>query len=238
MHITMRGFGLALSASAALLLGGCVTPGGYGADGYGQPGGYPSQQYPSPYGGAMQGTVDNVDPGYGRILVTVQDPRSGQMQRMELRFDQRTRLVYQGREADVAGLERGDVIRFDATPSGGELYVRDIEVLRNVREGGYGGSYGNDAGAYGGAYGGNAYGYGNELRGAVSYVDTRARVIRLDAGNGGVAQVQYDGRTTIEYQGRAYRPEDLDRGDQVRVQARQVGNQWLAERIIVERSVR
>lgn len=235
MHTTMRGFGLALSASVALLLGGCVTPGGYGADGYGQPGGYPSQQYPSPYGSQMQGTVESVDPGYGRILALVEDPRSGRTQRMELRFDQRTRLIYQGREADVAGLERGDVIRFDATPSGSELYVRDIEVLRNVREGGYGGSYGNDGSAYGG---GGAYGYANELRGAVAYVDARARVIRLDAGNGGVAQVQYDARTSIEYQGRAYRPEDLERGDQVRVQARQVGNQWLAERIIVERSVR
>jgi hypothetical protein len=73
----------------------------------------------------------------------------------------------------------------------------------------------------------------------VTFVDTRARSIRLDGGYGGAAEVVYDARTSVEYQGRAYRPEDLERGDQVRIQARQIGtNQWLAERIIVERSVR
>ena len=58
------------------------------------------------------------------------------------------------------------------------------------------------------------------------------------AGYGGGLQVAYDARTTVEYQGRSYRPENLQRGDLVRVQARQVGynNQWLAERIYVERS--
>jgi hypothetical protein len=42
----------------------------------------------------------------------------------------------------------------------------------------------------------------------------------------------------VEYRGRTYRPEDLQRGDQVRIQTRRVGgNQRVAERIIVERSV-
>ena len=51
-------------------------------------------------------------------------------------------------------------------------------------------------------------------------------------------QMVYDDRTTVEYQGRTYRPDNLQRGDIVRIQARQVGNnQWLAERIIVERSI-
>jgi hypothetical protein len=180
--------------------------------------------------------VDGVDPRSGRLAVVVRDPRSGRDVAMALRFDQRTRLTWQGREADVGGLERGDIIRFDAVPSGNELYVRDIEVLRNVRDGSYNGGYGNP----GDGYGGGAYGPGADLRGAVTYVDTRTRSIRLDGGGyGGAVQVAYDARTRVEYQGRAYRPEDLERGDQVRIQARQVGsNQWLAERIIVERSVR
>jgi len=224
MHHVTRGIGL-IAATSALLLVGCVTPGGYGTsypDGYGQPApGYPSQQY----GSQLQGTVESVDPRYNRILLVVDDPRSGRTQRMEVRYDERTRLVYQGRESAVEGLERGDVIRFEAVQTGRELYARQIEVVRNVRDGGYGGEYGG--------------GYGNDLRGSVALIDTRARTIRLDgAGYGNDVQLAYDARTTVEYQGRSFRPENLQRGDIVRIQARQVGNnQWLAERIIVERSV-
>lgn len=229
MNNTTRGIAGLMLATIVLLLSGCVTPGGYGAypgGGYGQP----EQDYPSQYGSQVQGTVERVDPSYNRILLMVDDPRSGRTQRLEVRYDQNTRLFYQGREAAVTGLERGDVIRFDATQSGRELYARSIEVVRNVREGGYGSGYGNDD------YGSN---YGNDLRGSVALVDTRSRLIRLDgAGYGSNVQLLYDARTTVEYQGRSYRPENLQRGDVVRVQALQVGNnQWLAERILVERSV-
>jgi len=230
-HMT-RGIGL-IAATSALLLVGCVTPGGYGTsypggygtsypDGYGQPApGYPSQQY----GSQLQGSVESVDARNSWIMLVVDDPRTGRTQRMSVRYDQRTRLVYQGRDQPIEGLERGDVIRVDAVQSGSELWARSIEVVRNVREGGYGGDYGS--------------GYGNDLRGSVALVDTRMRLIRLDgAGYGNDVQLAYDARTTVEYQGRSFRPENLQRGDIVRIQARQVGNnQWLAERIIVERSV-
>lgn len=226
MKPLIRSIALMLATSAALLLSGCVTPGGYGGypGGYGQPGpGYPSGGYPSPYGSQREGTVAGLDPGYDRILVDASDPRTGRTERIELRYDQRTRLFYRGRELAVEGLERGDVIRFDAVPSGREWWVGQIEVVRDVRDGGSG-------------YGG---GYGSDLRGSVAYVDTRNRTIRLDgAGYGSNMQVLYDARTTVDYQGRSYRPENLERGDLVRIQARQVGSsQWLAERIIVERSV-
>lgn len=224
MNNTTRGSALLLAMS--LLLAGCVSPGGYGSDpgGYGSyPGGYgqPAPGYPSQYDSQLQGTVDGVDPGYSRIFVIVDDPRSGREQRVEVRYDQRTRVIYQGREERVEGLERGDVIRIDASQSGRELWARSIEVVRNVRDGGYGG------------------GYGNDLRGSVAFVDTRARIIRLGgAGYGDDVQVGYDTRTTVEYQGRSYRPENLQRGDLVRIQAQRLGNsQLLAERIVVERSV-
>ena len=233
MNHVLRAIALMLTTSAVLMLAGCTTPGGYGGypDGYGQsaPGypssEYPSSGYPSQYGNQVQGTVQHFDPGYSRIVVDVDDPRMGRTQ-MDVRYDQNTRLFYQGRELAVAGLERGDVIRFDAVQSGREWWTRQIEVVRDVRDGS----------GYGDSYGGN---YGNELRGSVAYVDTRTRTIRLDAaGYGTPTQVVYDDRTTVDYQGRSYRPENLERGDVVRIQARQVGsNQWLAERIFVERSV-
>ncbi len=235
MNNIIRGLGMALATSVLLLLAGCVTPGGFG----GVPGGYGSGQggygqtapgYPSQYGNQVQGTVERVDAGYNRISVTVDDARTGRGQRMEVRYDQNTRLVYQGRQHPVDGLERGDVIRMDVTQSGQELWARSIEVVRNVRDDRYGGGgYGDDR------YGGG--GYGNDLRGSVAFVDTRSRTIRLDGAGYGDTQVAYDARTQVEYQGRTYRPENLQRGDVVRVQARQLGNnQWLAERIIVERS--
>lgn len=232
MNNTIRGIGLVLATSVLVLLAGCVSPGGYGSSGGygGNPGGYggnaggygqPAPGYPSQVGSQLQGTVEAVNPGYNRISVVVDDPRSGGAQRVEVRYDQRTRLFYQGREERVEGLERGDVIRVDVAQSGSELYARSIEVVRNARDGSHGG------------------GYGNDLRGSVTLVDTRARQIHLEeAGDGNDMHVGYDARTTVEYQGRSYRPENLQRGDLVRVQARQVGNnQWLAERIMVERSV-
>lgn len=232
MNNTIRGLGMALATSVLLLVAGCVTPGGYGTGGYGSgQGGYGQQApgYPSQYDRQVQGTVESVDARSNRISMVVDDQRTGRGQRMNVRYDQRTRLVYQGREHQVSGLERGDVIRMNVAQSGSELWARSIEVVRNIRDGGYRGGYGDDR------YGG---GYGNDLRGSVAFVDTRSRLIRLDgAGYGNTEQVVYDARTTVEYQGRRYRPENLQRGDVVRVQARQLGNnRWLAERIIVERS--
>ena len=233
MNKVIRAIALMLVTSAFLLLAGCATPGGYGNypnDGYGQPGypssGYPSTGYPSTSGNQVQGTVQSIDTSYRRIVVDVDDPRTGRTQ-MDVRYDQNTRLFYQGRQLAVEGLERGDVIRFDAVQSGREWWTRQIDVVRNVRDGGSG---------YGDTYGGS---YGNDLRGSVVFVDTRTRTIRLDGASYGTnAQVFYDDRTTVDYQGRSYRPENMQRGDVVRIQARQTGNnQWLAERIWVERSV-
>lgn len=222
MERIRRGLGLLL-ASGVLLLAACVSPGGHGGHpgGYGQaPGGYPSS-----WGHHVQGTVEGLDRSYGRILLVVDDPRSGRAGRMEVRYDQRTRLFHQGREAAVEGLERGDVVRIDVAQSGRDLLARSVEVLRDVRDRGPGGG------------GIDAY---DDTRGTVAFVDTRARLIGLGGdGYGRDRQLRYDGRTTVEYQGRLYRPEDLDRGDQVRIQARRLGNgEWLAERIVVERSVR
>ncbi|QOW20525.1 hypothetical protein INQ41_05795 [Lysobacter ciconiae] len=243
MKQQIRTIAMLLAAGMLMLLAGCVTPGAYGSQGgygnqggYGVPGGYESpapgypSQYPAQYGSQLLGTVDSVDPRYGRLSVVIDDPRTGRRQRTDLRYDRNTRLFYQGRQHPVDGLERGDVIRIETAPSGRELWARSIEVVRNVRDSGYGGGYGDDP------YG---VGQGNDLRGSVNYVDTRARLIRLDGvGYGNNQQVSYDARTTVEYQGRGYRPENLQRGDQVRIQARRVGNnQWLAERIVVERSV-
>ena len=219
-------------AALLLLVGGCATYGpgaGYPGAGYPDQGRYPAQPYPDDrYGSqSLTATVDAVDPRSQRLLLVTQAAYGARGSRVEVYYDRNTRMVYQGRAVAVEGLERGDVIRVQTAQSGGRLWARSIEVVHNVRDGA-GGSQ-----------------YGNELRGTVGYIDPRARTIQLDSGGyggsygGGSTRLRYDERTVVEYQGRRYRPEDLDRGDLVRVQARQIGgNEWLAERILVERSAR
>lgn len=234
-----------------MLLSGCMAGGLGGLGGVGgYPGGqqqYPGgQQYPDRGYGASQlvGTVESLDMRNGRILLTTQTSQYRGGSRAEVYFDQRSTLYYRGQQVEISGLERGDVIRVDAAQSGGRLWARSMEVVHNVRDGRYGGGqYGNDP--YGNPYGSQQ---GNQLQGAVSLVDPRARLIELDAGGygggsygggyGNRTRVRYDQNTRVEYRGQLYRPENLERGDLVRVQARRIGNDWLAERIWVERSVR
>lgn len=229
-----RRFGRLLGVVGLLLmLGGCAT-GGYGLPGQYPSTGYPDQRYPDQqgypderYGSQLTGTVEGVDVNGRRLMLVTQSAAYAGGSRVEVFFDQNTRLYYQGQLQQIQGLERGDVVRVDTVRSDGRIWARRIEVVRNVREGQSGGTY------------------GNELRGTVGYVDTRNRVIELDRGGYGGSygsaggRVRYDSRTVVEYQGRQYRPENLDRGDLVRIQARQVSsNEWLAERIWVERSAR
>ena len=228
-----------VAIATALLFSGCMTTGGdYGnTGGYPSGGQYPQQPYPSQSGSQLVGTVDSLDTN-GRLLLIADTGNGGAYgsgygsgSRIEVLFDQRTQLYYQGQSYPVAGLERGDRIRIEATQSGGRWLAHSIEVLQNVRD------------TQGGQYGNPQYGnpqYGNPLGGAVSFVDTRARVIAFTSGGygGATTQVRYDERTVVEYRGQQFRPENLERGDVVRIQARQWNNEWLAERIVVETSAR
>lgn len=230
-------------ATLLLVLAGCAT-GGFGTGtGTGYPGqsGYPGQQYPDDRSQSIVGTVDGIDIRGQRLILLTQPQQGRRGARVEVYFDRNTRLYYQGRQVAMEGLERGDVVRAEIAQSSGRLFARNVEVIHNVRDGQRGGQYG---GQYGDQYGGGQQ-YGNELRGTVGFVDPRTRTIELQSAGrsgsygAGSTRVRYDERTQVEYQGRRYRPEDLDRGDQVRIQARRTGNnELIAERIIVERSVR
>lgn len=90
------------------------------------------------------------------------------------------------------------------------------------------------------------------VQGTVDRVDTRNRLIYLDSegtdgrynlrnGNGenggeGEIAIAYDDQTTVEHQGRTYRPEDLERGDRIRadlVDGYGRGDRLIAEQIEV-----
>lgn len=85
----------------------------------------------------------------------------------------------------------------------------------------------------------------SDVRGTVVEVDTRNRLIQLDVATinnlrderrGSV--IYYDGDTVVEYQGRTYRPEDLERGDEISVVGSNVSGRYVASRITVLRNVR
>lgn len=228
LSMLRRGRGVLIAAIAGVALAGCASygfpGGGYGGSGgYGYPGGYGQQQY----GSQVVGTVQGLD--RGRIVITTDGGGYGGRQ-LALYYDNRTQLHYRGRGYPVEGLERGDVIRADVVQSGGRLYTRQIEVVRNIRESGGGYYPGYPDGGYG------DYGDYEQLRGRVAWVDDRARIIRLDAGGygGRMVEVRFDSRTYVEWRGNRYPARDLDPGDVVRIQARRSGNSWFAERIIME----
>lgn len=192
------------------LLAACASVGDYGS-------GYPAPGYPQPsQRQELSGEVRNVDHGNRRFLL--QEDRGS---RADIAYDERTRLVYQGREQAVSGLEPGDFIRVRAERDGGLWRAQDIEVLADGR-------------------GGMGQPGGNERRGAISYVDLRSRTIGFTEGGytGGEQRVYFDSRTVVEYRGQRYRPDALERGDLVRMRLRRADNGWVADRIDVEVSAR
>jgi hypothetical protein len=82
-----------------------------------------------------------------------------------------------------------------------------------------------------------------EIRGTVDHVDTASRSIyltnvtgytsMLSSGGGDSVRVYFDDRTPVEYQGQTYRPQDLERGDQVAVRVDESGNQLHADSMTV-----
>jgi hypothetical protein len=81
--------------------------------------------------------------------------------------------------------------------------------------------------------------YATQIRGTVDSVDTSGRSIYLinvtgngsmlsSGGSGQSVRVYFDNRTTVNYNGQSFRPEDLERGDQVDVTVNQSSNQLYA----------
>lgn len=167
--------------------------------------------------GEIRGTVDSVNDS-SRYIDLVNVSGSGSS-RERVYFDDRTTVEYQGRGYRPTDLERGDEIAMRVGESNGRLYADQISVLRDS-------SGGTTAG-----------GYGSTVRGVVNYVDTSRQTIELEgSGYGGRTVVAYDSRTSVNYNGREYRPADLERGDEVEIRVTESGGRQVADRIDVIRS--
>ena len=83
-----------------------------------------------------------------------------------------------------------------------------------------------------------------EIRGTVDYVDANSQSVYLtnvsgytsmlsNGGSGSAVRVYFDNQTSVEYQGQAYRPQDLERGDEVVVRVDESGNRLMANSMTV-----
>ena len=100
-------------------------------------------------------------------------------------------------------------------------------------------------GDLGGILGSSGPDTSSDVQGTVQQVDLNNRAIILDVNYiNNLRQSQtgqtiyWDNNTVVQYQGQNYRPEDLERGDQISIRGRNQSGQYIAETITVTRNVR
>jgi predicted RNA-binding protein with TRAM domain len=137
-------------------------------------------------------------------------------------FDDRTSVTYEGETYRPEDLEEGDQVAVRVSRSGDRLFATSMRVLRDVS-----GSSGMQNGTR-----------TTQLQGTVQDVDPVRRTIEIDPGlSRRSVTVWYDANTSVEHDGRRYDPEDLERGDEVRIDVREAGRgQLLADSISVARN--
>lgn len=187
----------------------------------------------------VRGTVERVNTTERYIVVdsesTTSNLRNGGDDEMVLYYDDRTTVEFQGRTFTPADLESGDRILADVDSNGSRLMVEEIQVLydvtSNTSDDNYDDRYDNDNDNDNDTYGTRT----QELRGTVRYVDTRDQTLELEptSGRSGLVVVHYDASTIVEFEGRRYKPENLERGDRVEVEVRELNGRMIAEEILV-----
>ena len=240
--------------AGALLIAGCSSTLGDIL------GGGSRDPYPEEEIGEVRATVDQVDTR--NRIIYVEDAET---YRRDLRnssgsgrydlaiyYDDRTEVEYDGRTYRPQDLEPGDQIVARVEDSGGNrLLAERIEVVYDVSSSG---------GVRNDPYRNDPYNDRNDpyrtdtyadVRGFVRNVDHADRTLELervswgrnfDRGTGssrsGIVVLDWDADTIVEFQGQRYRPENLERGDEVEVEVRDLGNRLMAEEIVVVRDAR
>jgi hypothetical protein len=211
---------------AALALSGCGSLGGI----FGGSGDTPSdtRDTRTTSRSDLRGTVVDVDTVARRITLEADraDARTStlQPQRSErtMYYDERTVVEFAGESYRPESLERGDEVDVRYARHSDRDLAERIVVVRDVRAGGPA-SYDDDT----------------LLRGTVGDVNTGDRMIELERTHGDRGtRVYYDERTVVAFEGREYKPENLERGDEISVTGERRNDRFLADRITVERDAR
>jgi hypothetical protein len=172
----------------------------------------------------VRGTIEAIDPRAHTLTVSTDAASQSNLRSAErkvLSYNSATVVQYQGQTYHAEDLERGDRIAARAESDGNVLWARNITVLSSVS--------GNAPTAL-------------DLRdfdATVRSVNTANRTIELAParGDGRPVTVAYDSATRVDYQGRSFKAEDLENGDQVRVTTRGSGDRIVADRLTVTRNV-
>jgi hypothetical protein len=249
----LRWTGLTIALIAAAVVTGCV----YDAPDY--PGRYPRGRYSEERDGTLQGTVERVS-RRDHVIVLAAGEDGGQRRygrdEVVLFYDDDTTVEYQGREYRPEDLERGDRVQASVDSRGGRPVAEHIEVVYDASSG-----RGEDRGEdrdrgdmppdrpdRPGPPDREAPGVQVEpseanLQGTIRGVDTDGQSLEIELASddddssdapSGVVVVRYDAQTTVQYQGRSYKPENLEEGDVVEIHLRRGrGGRPVAEQILV-----
>jgi hypothetical protein len=184
-----------------------------------------------------------LDPGEGD-----RDGRDGRRDRDEIAlfYDDNTTVEYQGRAYRPEDLERGDRIQATVDSQGDRQIAEEIQVLYDVssERGAAPDRPGRpirpedpdrpdrmDRRPDRGDLGLQGEPDAADLRGVVQSVDSDSQSLEIevagddsqdsgDNGPSGTVKVRYDAQTTVQYQGRSYKPENLEEGDVVEIHLR------------------
>jgi hypothetical protein len=224
----MRHYKLLAAAAVALLLAACGSSGGL---------------YPGSSTYDLRGTVDYVDTANQFVQLTgVSGYNTGMISSsggdtVRVYYTSSTPVNWNGNTYRPQDLERGDQVSVHVDQSGNRLNAESMNVTYNARASNQypNNNYPNN---YPNTYPSNTYpSNGSPLSGTVTYVDTSSHTITLDTGYG-TQVVSYFSNTPVYWNGQTYRPQDLERGDQVSITFRDTGGGNLqAQTITVTRNV-
>lgn len=198
----------------------------------------------------VRGTIERVDTRNRMIVVDGEAYRNnlrnnGSGDEIVVYYDDRTTVEFQGQSFQPQDLEVGDRIEVNVAQSGDRLFAEQINVVYDVTSGtgssGTSGTWNDDQDDLG----------TTEVRGAVVAVNTSSRTVDVERRStygsnfstgstgsstgriGEVVTVYYDSNTVVEYQGRRYSPENLERGDMVEVEVSRLNGRLVAQEILV-----
>ena len=249
---------LLAALAAAVILTGCGSSGIGGVLGGGNDSGRTTDNSTyDPYGqrsNEVQGTVERVNTRDRYVVVDVEasryNLRNGNEGEVTLYYDDRTDVEFEGKAYQPQDLEPGDRIRAEIDNSGSRLLAEQIEVLHDATGGtsstGVLGDYGDDD------YRNDRnsdYNLSEDLRGTVRYIDTSDRTLEIEpvrnsrfttgsSSRSNVIVVHYDAQTVVEFEGKRYTPDNLEKGDEVEVDVRDSNGRLMAEEIVVVRDSR
>jgi len=219
---------------AAVFLAGC-GPEYYPGDQRYPDGAY--GQYGEP--GDLRGTVESVNPRERLIYIDEGDEDGGGGE-VVLSYDDGTTVRYQGQTYRPENLERGDRIQASVDrDDDGRLLAESIDVLYDVSQGGpppeqppgRSGDRRSDRG--------RGEDRADSLRGIIRSIDTDSQTLEIsDSNRGGTVTVGYDDHTPVRFQGQLYDPDNLERGDEVRIRVHDYDGRLFAQEIVVVRDRR